>query len=111
MAALRQLFLNLGLSKVQTYIQSGNVVFESDLDEPSLLDIIYAGFDEHFGFQCDVMMRNIDEIRFLIEQLPITPAEKSAAELADSKTEHLYVYFLSDLPKQSVIDAVCRKYE
>ena len=111
MAALRQLFLNLGLSKVQTYIQSGNVVFESDLDEPSLLDIIYAGFDEHFGFQCDVMMRNIDEMRFLIEQLPITPAEKAAAELADPKTEHLYVCFFSVLPKQSVIDAVCRKYE
>uniref|UniRef100_UPI003A5C85A7 DUF1697 domain-containing protein n=1 Tax=Muricomes intestini TaxID=1796634 RepID=UPI003A5C85A7 len=35
MAALRQLFLNLGLHKVQTYIQSGNVAFESYLDDLS----------------------------------------------------------------------------
>ena len=111
MAALRQLFLNLGLHKVKTYIQSGNVVFESDLDETSLLDVIYAGFAEHFAFQCDVMMRNIDEIRFLIDQLPIAPTEKAAAEMADPNIEHLYVYFLNNPPEQSQVDAACRKYE
>lgn len=33
---LKQLFLDLGLFKIKTYIQSGNVVFETILDEASL---------------------------------------------------------------------------
>lgn len=111
MADLKQLFIDLGIHKVKTYIQSGNVIFDSDLDETLLQDLIHSGFAERFGFQCDIMMRNIDEIRFLIEHLPITSAERAAAETADPDVEHLYVYFLNNPLEQLQVDAVCGKYE
>lgn len=107
---LRQFLLDLGLQKVKTYVQSGNAIFESELDETSLQRTIYTGFFVHFGFQCDIRIRGIDEIRFLIAQLPIAADEIAAAVTADPQIEHLYVYFLGNQPEQSQIDLVCKAY-
>lgn len=107
---LKQLFLGFGLNKVQTYIQSGNAVFKTDIDKMSLREMIHAGFSERFGLKSDVMIRTVDEIRFLIEKLPFTTAEIMAAEAAEPHAEHLYVYFLDHPPEQSQIDSVCRDY-
>ena len=49
MADLRQLLLDLGLSKVKTYIQSGNAFFETPLSEDDLLEKIRTGFSGRFG--------------------------------------------------------------
>ncbi|MBE6906817.1 DUF1697 domain-containing protein [Marasmitruncus massiliensis] len=107
---LKQLLLELGLSKVKTYIQSGNAVFETTLGEPVLHDIIRTGFINRFGFESDTLIRNIDEMQLLIEQFPITTAEIAAAEAADPQVEHLYVYFLNNPPQQTQIDAICKEY-
>ncbi|MFT4104147.1 MAG: DUF1697 domain-containing protein [Lacrimispora sp.] len=110
MENLRQLFLDLGVSKVKTYIQSGNVVFETDLEETYLQGAIHTGFAERFGFESHVILRDINEIETLITQIPITPDEIAAAEAADPKVEHLYVCFLDIAPEQSQIDSICREY-
>jgi len=106
MKELQQLLLDLGLSKVKTYIQSGNAVFEADLDENALRDIIKTGFLNHFGFECNAMIRSIDEIRDLIEQLPISAAEIAVAEASDPQGEHLYVYFLNTAPTTTQLDQI-----
>ena len=51
MVELRQLFEMLGFSRVQTYIQSGNVLFESDESEQSLIKCIQGEIDKVFGFR------------------------------------------------------------
>ena len=106
---LRQLFLTLGLLKVKTYIQSGNVVFETALGEAQLQHAICAGFAERFGFESKAALRSVNEMRALIDRLPISKAEIAAAEAADSQVEHLYVYFLDSQPEQARIDGICRE--
>ncbi len=110
MAELKQLLSDMGLHKVNTYIQSGNAVFESDLEETALQDAIHAAFYNKFGFQSDVMIRSVDELQYLIEQIPFTPLDISEAEASDPQVEHLYVYFLNNAPKQAKIDLIGNEY-
>lgn len=46
---LKQLFFDLVMYKIKTYIQSGNVVFETDLDRVFLQNTARVGFAERFG--------------------------------------------------------------
>lgn len=107
---LKQLLLDLELKNVQTYIQSGNAILDSNLDETSLQNKICDGFVKRFGFESGVIIRNMDEIQNLIAQNPFSTDEMIAAESADPQVEHLYIYFLDSFPEQSQIEAVCKKY-
>lgn len=89
---LKQLLLNMEFKNVQTYVQSGNAVLEPDLDETALQNKIHDGFVKRFGFESGVIIRNINEIQYLIAQLPFSPEELIAAEMTDPQVEHLYVY-------------------
>lgn len=110
MADLERLLTDLGFLKVKTYIQSGNAVFESDLDETAVTGKIKSGFFSHFGFESNVMVRNIHEMQSVLKQLPFTDSEIAQAEAANPETEHLYVYFLDEPPEQALIDAICSNY-
>lgn len=107
---LKHLFLDLGLLKVKTYIQSGNVVFESDSEEAPLLEMIQAGVVKRFGLESNGILRNIHELEKLMNQLPYSQAEISAAEAADPQVEHLYVCFLEHPPEQTLLKELCREY-
>ncbi len=108
---LKQLLLNLELRNIQTYVQSGNAVLESDLDECALENKIYDGFIKRFGFQSSVIIRNIDEMQSLIARLPFGPEEIAAAEKAALQVEHLYVYFLDKPPTRDQIALLCEGYD
>lgn len=99
MAELRQMLLSLGLDGVKTYIQSGNAVFVSELERETLRRMICEGFQKHFGFDADVAVRSMEEIGALIDRLPFSAGEIEAAQAADPKVEHLYVYFLHQPPE------------
>lgn len=107
---LVQLFHELGFCKVKTYIQSGNAVFETAFDEKSLQSVIHAGFLKRFGFQSCVAVRNIEEMKALIDHFPFSEEETAAAEHSDPQAEHLYVYFLDHPADQTQIDGICREY-
>lgn len=107
---LKQLFLDLGLSKTKTYIQSGNVVFETDSEERPLLKTIQAGVVERFGLECTIILRNIKEMKTFIDQLPYSQAEIAAAEAADPQVEHLYACFLEHLPEQTLLEELRHEY-
>lgn len=107
---LKQLFLKLGMHKIKTYIQSGNVVFETNLDKASLQNVIYTGFAECFGFESNVIIRNLNEIEALIKRIPFSAEEIAAAEAADPEVEHLYIYFLEHIPNQTLMDDICKEY-
>ncbi|WP_085832382.1 DUF1697 domain-containing protein [Clostridium merdae] len=107
---LKQLLLDLNFKNIRTYVQSGNVVLDSDLDEASLYNTVSDGFVKRFGFEIGVIIRNIDEIQYLIAQMPFSLDEMIAAETAAPQVEHLYVCFLESLPEQSQIEAIRRKY-
>ncbi len=69
--ALKELHTSLDLWDVQTYIQSGNVVFTSD--NPNVAQIqknIEDSFAQKFGFQVNVMVRTAGEFNVIIENNP-----------------------------------------
>jgi uncharacterized protein (DUF1697 family) len=77
MAELRALCGELGWEDVETYIQSGNVVFnaagEAETLEARLEDAIKA----RYGFHCDVMIRSASQWAKLLTANPFGEASKA----------------------------------
>jgi uncharacterized protein (DUF1697 family) len=71
MDTLKELHELLGLQKVETYIQSGNVVFSSEnTDVTQMQKDIEEAFAQKFGFQVKVMVRTAGEFNVIIENNP-----------------------------------------
>lgn len=70
MAELKAMCEGLGLTKVQTYIQSGNVLFESDSDAATLQSQLEAGIGRQFGFKVTVAMRTLSQWEALVAGNP-----------------------------------------
>jgi uncharacterized protein (DUF1697 family) len=103
MADLKQMFESLGLSRVQTYIQSGNVLFESEADESSLRNRIEQGIEATFGISLVVVLRTAEEMKRILENCPYTAEQVAEAEAA-SQVESLYVALLPEAPSQEGIE-------
>lgn len=54
MADLKQMFESIGLKQVKTYIQSGNIVFESDENIRFLKERIQSEIKITFGYDVSV---------------------------------------------------------
>ncbi|KAA3644672.1 MAG: DUF1697 domain-containing protein [Chloroflexi bacterium] len=92
MDALRGMFEDMGYSNVRSYIQSGNVVFDTRARNT---DKMAARISEHIesevGFDVAVMVRTGEEIASIVEHNPFKHVELS-------KDIILYVSFLSEEP-------------
>ena len=101
MADLRQLFEDLGFTEVATYIQSGNVLFNSDnLKTPGELaseieQAIVSGYD----FDVPAIIRTPNEINKLITHNPF--AEESGIEV-----EKHHLTLLKDAPKAEELEKI-----
>ena len=92
MADLRELFMELGFENVQSYIQSGNVLFDSPREQAELPGLIAAGFQKRFGFESDVILRTAYAIGEILRALPFTAGEITRAEATDPAVAHVYVF-------------------
>ena len=73
MPKLKNTFEQMGLSQVRTYINSGNIIFESDRqDLIQLVQDIEAGIAQDFGFPIRVLLRDFENIKKIYEKLPMT---------------------------------------
>ncbi|UQZ36496.1 hypothetical protein C2I18_24960 [Paenibacillus sp. PK3_47] len=71
MKLLKETFEQAGLASVTTYINSGNIIFASDShDQEELPELLEQAIAGDFGLNIRVMVRNIDEIRTVVEALP-----------------------------------------
>jgi uncharacterized protein (DUF1697 family) len=75
MKALKELFLSLDLSDVSTYIQSGNVVFNTTSID-GLCERIQSKIKEDFGFDVPVIIRNHKEIEKCVNDTPFSILEQ-----------------------------------
>jgi uncharacterized protein (DUF1697 family) len=78
MTDLAALYRNLGFFSAETYIQSGNVIFKSDLDSP-VSDIaltIERAILNRFIYNIPVMIRTVSEMREIISSNPFLSKEK-----------------------------------
>jgi len=90
MADVKQLFLDIGFSHVRTYIQSGNVLFESP--EPPDALAIQNAFALRFGFESAIVLRSYMQIRNIVAHAPFPPELSEQAVQERPDVEHLYVY-------------------
>lgn len=73
MDALRALYESLKLRNPQTYIQSGNVIFETRQDDLVRLSTqIQEGIETTFGFRPEVILRTKSEMRVVIARNPFS---------------------------------------
>jgi uncharacterized protein (DUF1697 family) len=70
MADLRAAFEGAGLSAVSTYIQSGNVLFETDAPRSSLEDDLEALLERHFAIPLVVVVRSHQQLRNVVTRAP-----------------------------------------
>lgn len=95
MADLRDLLTNSGLETVQTYIQTGNVIFQSLEENIQILQVvIQKSIANHFGFEVPVIIKTRSELQAVFDKSPFSIAEK----------EKSYFAFLSCEPKIELID-------
>lgn len=78
MAELRLVLENSGLGKVQTYIQSGNLVFAHESnDKGKLANKINAVIEKHFGFDVPVLVLESEDIVRILKESPFVGDEEN----------------------------------
>lgn len=91
MADLKALFVGMGYDAVQTYIQSGNVVFRAAEEEQPLRQRVEEQIATTFGFPVTVILRTAHEMTRLLAATPYAPD-------ALAEGESLYVALLAETP-------------
>lgn len=73
MAELKRAFEDAGMSAVRTYINSGNVLFESDIeDRERLVHLLQESIRERTGTHADVQLRTAGELAATVGAIPET---------------------------------------
>jgi uncharacterized protein (DUF1697 family) len=97
MSDLKRMFESFGLENVQTYIQTGNVIFDSDEPKASVLEErIENQLAEAFGKRIRLFVRTTREVAELVEICPFAPQDG----------ETVYVAILERKPDNTSIDAL-----
>ena len=103
MEELRRLFEEHGFSGVETYIQSGNVLFSSDRTEDEISDVIVRLVLERAQIKTTVVLRNSLELHSLVSACPFSAEEIDTAQRENTEGESFHVALLSHAPAESVV--------
>ncbi|GAA3636173.1 DUF1697 domain-containing protein [Flavivirga jejuensis] len=80
MAELRELLTNSGLENVQTYIQSGNVIFKSPEKDVQKLELkIHEAINTHFGFEVPILVKTPEDLQQIFDNCPFPEEEKMSS--------------------------------
>ncbi|MFK7770565.1 MAG: DUF1697 domain-containing protein [Saprospiraceae bacterium] len=101
MADLRELYQSLGFENVITYIQSGNVIFESKKKNTNstFTKKIKEAVFEKYGFDVPVIIRSVEEIKSIVENHPFEKKE-------GAQVENLCLTFLSEIPSDENLEKI-----
>lgn len=70
MKHLKALFEGLGYTHVSTYINSGNVRFESDESAAEILAALDASFRSKLGFDIPTLVKTLDDLKRIEAEIP-----------------------------------------
>lgn len=91
MKNLREDLTGLGFHQVQTYIQSGNVYFESPIYEKGkIASAITSKVNDTYGFEPDIFVLNESEIKSAVDANPFPQANEFPSKV--------HLYFLKEVP-------------
>lgn len=97
MTELKRMFEEMGFTRVQTYINSGNVMFESEEAAGLLEARIETEISKVFGLSISVMVRSDMEWKAIMAKCPFSPDS-----LADKQSIHLTL--LKKAPTEEELD-------
>lgn len=91
MKDLQALCQNLGFTEVQTYIQSGNIVFNCEQDKSTIKDTIQTAIKKHYNFDVPVLVIPHAHIKTILKN-----------NLSNRPVEQLYFTLLSQNPSKDI---------
>lgn len=94
MAELRSILNNALLQNVSTYIQTGNIFFQtSETNKIKLENLIHSEIKKHFGFEVDVLIVTNKDVQRILNACPFP----------NDKKEKSYFMMLHDKPTEELI--------
>ena len=90
MAALKVVYESLKFEHVKTYIQSGNVVFQSSNDKVTIKNNIETAIKEHFDFDVPVLILTHEQLENTAKSLPFPAID------IEEEGSKIIVFFLSE---------------
>ena len=100
MDTLREVLANMELKSIKTYIQSGNVVFQSlQTDKRILEQTISDALQRNFGFEVPVLVHNANSLKMILDQCPFQEEEMLSS----------YFTLLHDIPKKELIETISKE--
>ncbi|MBS1587778.1 MAG: DUF1697 domain-containing protein [Bacteroidetes bacterium] len=81
MDELKGLFAMPGIKNISTYIQSGNVVFDSNAEKDTLKTKIENKLLKELGYEVIVFLKSFDDIRDIIKRNPYSERELDGHDL------------------------------
>jgi len=104
MDALRQVYESLGYMNVQSFIQSGNVIFHSETsDSQTISKAISDSILQTFGFSVPVLVLNAEELKKSLDNNPFTKdISKNPA--------FMHLTLLSETPDSTLVDNISANY-
>jgi len=104
MDALRQLYAELGYSDIQSYIQSGNIIFRSTLtDTHSLKKSIQEKILETYGWNVTVFVISCEELKTALGNNPFIKDEMK-------NPAFMHLTFLSGIPDKTLLEKIHAGY-
>lgn len=97
MADLRVLLQNLDYANVQTYIQSGNILLESDQKAADIASNVKAAIKAEYDFDVPTLVMLWKDLEVIVEKLPFENVEEEKA---------LYFTFLEKKPDAESVEGL-----
>ena len=103
MQDLRSMYESIGLRRVTSYIQSGNVLFDDDSNDSDKLKLkIQRAIRDQFGFDVPLILRTRGELDAILQSNPL------AEVLAEGATNRLFVTFLDEPPGEDAQETLAQ---
>ena len=101
MADLKELYETLGFTNVVTYIQSGNVLFNSDkkYSESELIAQIENAIQEKYDFQVPILVFTIEFLKNIVLNNPFIKEK-------EIDIEKLHVTYLAEIPAKDKLEEI-----
>ena len=96
MTDLKALCAELGLRRIETYIASGNVIFDSDMAAAKVQTQLERRLLMEMGKSVSVFVRSAAEMQNIVKRNPFT----------DKEPKHTYTWFLDEKPLSEALDDV-----
>lgn len=103
---LKELYQNLGFLNIETYIQSGNVIFslKEELNKNEISAKIEKAILEKYSFEVPVIIRTKEELLNIQSSNPFFTASQTQEEKENLIKNNLYLTFLEEIPTTENIE-------